>query len=571
MVKTWSEDNWFTRLDRLFEYQRYSQRKPCHIKLLDKNPKTPRLLRPDNISKFPKLWQDYFHIYMTVPTAPTLEDPDVSNSESVFRNFKESLKDFHKQISKRGYVEESRALEAAELEENTKLEIAARNFYLDTLHFAINLYKEMAKESIRQTREKNIEYLESLDSKEQQEYEVTHFLGAAKDPRNEERYFNYYFDPIERELDSLYEDLSNKSIRTIPRDQLGINSPYARSTTFEVRLIKNTCVVYINVKSKLLTDGTPDYTTDLVGVKGRSDRNKLEDLKDKYKCGSFITAMPALRGGNSNSSDAEKSFCSEESVQEFFKSGIYERALGKGYFRKVHRSVYDTLVANSSAVVKVSVSNDLPSLEALHTAEFTDDLFSEKLGGTLDLDSDDNLIIRLKSGEILSVQDAQERWKPAYKADVIYVVDHPSEKYPDNTPVKLILPIQVKYLKSNSNVLAGHLAASRKLLRKLKDNLSSNNPLIREIISVLIYRGYVLAVDSWERTYFLGSNPPVKKKTEFSKADEDNKDFIADFSVGGCNMRLRIPDIDVIEKEEKERLEKGKTYKKTPEIRLAVV
>lgn len=566
-MKTWKENNWFIKLDNIFEIDTHNKTKlyEKHYKhgsygktdLSEKVPSSPKFLRPDNVRDFMKLWKDYFKIWIEVPEGESFGRPDISQSDTYW-NLKESLEKFHKQVSMRACTRDIEQLKDSQ-DDNEKLESAARLFCAEVSQCAIDLYNNLALKCVELTADQNIRLNELL-------------------PQDREQFIDRYSTVIKEQLEefrSICEEHANDPIRILPRGQIEAGSSEFKNTTFEIRSTKHGYVVFINAKSNLLKTGKAtgfrtSYETGLEGISGRADSNKLNDLKDLYKCKSFISAMPALEKGRSNSSDTEKSFYSEKKVQEFFRNGTYQAAMRLGYFQALSEESYNKILAGSSKTVNFPAFDNFPSLEALHVATFTENIFDDKLGGTLDLDSSGRVVLRIKSGKELSVEEALKLWRNLYKADVIYVIDHPSKTYSDGTPAKLALPIQVKYLKDNSNVLAGKMAVSRKLLKQLQDTSTVDTALVKDIVRLLTYRGYVLVVDNWNRRYFLGGGPAELSEDEFYKGDDTYKDFKLDLTLANCKMYLRVPDINIIEEEDKQRAKQDKTNLNTPMIYLVI-
>lgn len=566
-MKTWLENNWFIKLDNIFEIDTHNKTRlyEKHYKhgsygktdLSEKVPSSPKFLRPDNVRDFMKLWKDYFKIWIEVPEGESFGRPDISQSDTYW-NLKESLEKFHKQVSMRACTRDIEQLKDSQ-DDNEKLESAARLFCAEVSQCAIDLYNNLALKCVELTADQNIRLNELL-------------------PQDREQFIDRYSTVIKEQLEefrSICEEHANDPIRILPRGQIEAGSSEFKNTTFEIRSTKHGYVVFINAKSNLLKTGKAtgfrtSYETGLEGISGRADSNKLNDLKDLYKCKSFISAMPALEKGRSNSSDTEKSFYSEKKVQEFFRNGTYQAAMRLGYFQALSEESYNRILAGSSKTVNFPAFDNFPSLEALHVATFTENIFDDKLGGTLDLDSSGRVVLRIKSGKELSVEEALKLWRNLYKADVIYVIDHPSKTYSDGTPAKLALPIQVKYLKDNSNVLAGKMAVSRRLLKQLQDTSTVDTALVKDIVRLLTYRGYVLVVDNWNRRYFLGGGPAKLSEDEFYKGDDTYKDFKLDLTLANCKMYLRVPDINIIEEEDKQRAKQDKTNLNTPMIYLVI-
>lgn len=587
-MKTWKENNWFIKLSRFFEETAFPSLDDERLKHLEvkSKPTSSKFLRPDNVFEFPRLWQDYFNIYIGYPETPR----EFGKPSIPYYEFAKALSGFCNQISKRGYPEEGSKLTDKERLENDRLESAARVFYTNTMRCAIDLFKKLVKDSIEEYRVACENAFVDTDKQYHDGYITAYHVDAS--PTDKEAYFEHYYSGLEEKLEDLYRELANKEIRTISRSIHKVGDSDFYGTTFEIRHVGKGYIVYINIKSKFLQDGgvsndfkpEQNYKTKLGIRKKDIDSNDLAGLEAEYGCKSFILRMPALNDGESDSSVTEADFCGKDQVQKFFEKGIYERLRRGNGFRPLTESTYNQLV--SSPVVTVSefpASENSPHLVALNVAKYTDKLFSDKLGGTLDIDDSGRLILRCESGEILSVQDAQAQFSPLFKADALYVADSPSENY--NKPnLRGAMPIQVKYLGKNSNVIIGGMEVSRKLLRKFKEDLENgitkDSPLVKDIIKILIYGGYVIAIDSWDRYYVNSSVLPIVQDTDFKKSfkrlkkgDERNeyKEYTAEFSRGKrLKFTLRVPDIEIIEQEDEKMRKLGRENAIVPEIKAII-
>lgn len=587
-MKTWKENNWLVKLNKLFEEATLPSLDDERLKHLGvkSKPTSSKFLRPDNVFEFPRLWQDYFNIYMDYPeTTREFGRPNIPYSE-----FAKALSGFYNQISKRGYPEEESKLTDKERLENDRLESAARVFYTNTMRCAIDLFKKLAKDSIEEYRVACENAFVDTDKQYHDGYITAYHIDVS--PTDKEAYFEHYYNGLEEKLEDLYRELADKEIRTISRGSHGVKTSDFRNTTFEIRHVGKNYMVNINVKSDFLQNGgfsndfkpEQNYRTKL-GVRKRNiNSNNLTSLENTYGCKSFITLMPALEDGRSNSKSAEKNFCGKDQVQNFFEKGIYERLRRSNGFRPLAESTYNLLMSAPAVTVsEFPASEDSPHLVALNVAKYTDKLFDDKLGGTLDIDDSNRLILRCKSGEILSVQDAQAQFRPFLKADVLYIVDSPSENY--NKPdLRGAMSVQVKYLGENSNVIIGGMEVSRKLLRKFKEDLENgitkDSPLVKDIIKMLIYGGYVIAIDSWDRYYVNSSVLPIVQDTDFKKSfkklkkgDErdEYKEYTAEFSRGKrLKFTLRIPDIEIVEQEDEKMRKLGQENAIVPEIKAII-
>ena len=593
-AKAWKDDNWLLKLNRLSEgtnqYPSIDDERLEHLGIKAK-PASPKPLRPDNVFKFPKLWQDYFNIYIEYPQEiKETSHPNITGYDSPHYMFEEALKDFHEQISKRGYTKEEGKLTAEERSENAGLESAARAFYTNTMRCAIDLFKRIAKDSIEAYRVA----CENAFNNQNEEYRDYHSKTSHIEvsPTDREAYFDYYYDGLDEKLENLYRDLANKEIKTISRNDQAVNDSPSKGTTFEVRHVKEGYIVYINLKSDLLMNKSKEifysyndrrkYRTRLGAAEANITKNDLKKLEVEYGCSSFISKMSALKGGRTNGNKTETDFCGKEQVQTFFEKGLYEKFLKFGWAKPLPETSYNQLISEPETTVsEFPASESSPHLIALNVADYTDGLFKDELGGTLDIDDSNNLILRCKTGEVLSVQDAQARFYPILKSDVLYVTDSPSERY--NRPdCRGSISIQVKYLDKNSNVIIGDMEVSRELLRKFKrdleDGITKNSPLVQYIIQLLIYKGYIIVVDSWNR-YYCNASQPIVQETDFKKAektkkkseDDEYKEYQATFSKGNLKFTLRVPDIDIVEREDKEMKRLGLKNEIKPEIRAMLV
>lgn len=580
-MATWLEDNWLRKLNEKFEIVVRSGRRRLDEALYkhsyecemdsEEAPSPAIPLRPDNTSMFTKLWKDYFGLHVEVPTDSDFGNPSDA-IDAPFENFKNALKGFHEQISMRGYLQpdQKTPIEGRE-EDNRKLESATRQFYMETMIYAVEMYKELALKCIEPTREQVLKKIHASPD---------FYISKLNlvDPRDSEYYMSYFSSYVKNKLKELYDlcdSLADETIRMLSRDQYKTNTLGFAHTTFEVRPSgRDRYIVNINAKSDLYKTRKGGFGKDsykiFLNKPASYDKNGLALLKKTYGCNSFLLQMPALEGGKSDSTETEVDLCKPEYAQRFFQNGTYKRAVDKGYFSPVSEALYNSVLL-PTLVSKVPASDGFPSLETYRVANITSDAFAKKLGGMLDIDKDNQLVLRLKTGETLGVEEAQKRWNRLYKADIMYAIDHPSRTYSDGTPVKLAVPIQVKKLGGNSNVLTGHLEASRRLLRFLKNSFPTGDAaFIESLVRLLVYGGYIIAVDNWDRRYFLSNKPSFEKISDFKKSKDRYKDYNASIKLGSCKMKLRIPDIDIVAQEDKEMQELGEENQITPEIRLQV-
>ena len=585
-MKTWLEDNWLLKLNKLFEGTVQPSLGDERLKHLEvqARPTFSKFLRPDNVFEFPRLWQDYFNIYINYPeTSNEFGSPYISCYE-----FTKALKGFCNQISKRGYIEEGNRLTDKQRLENDRLESAARVFYTNTMRCAIDLFKKLARDSIESYRVACENALATTDKEYRDTYSKIYYVNVS--PADKEAYFEHYYGELEEELEDLYRDLANEEIGTISHGSHGVDEPEFYKTTFEIRHVGKTYIVYINTKSEFLQNGgvsdyvypEKSYSTEL-GIRKRNiNSNDLKKLENLYGCKSFITKMPALKDGESNGKNAEKNFCGKDQVQKFFEKNLYRRLRKGNWFFPITEDSYKRLISVPEVTTsEFPASEDSPHLVALNVATYTDDLFSDRLGGTLDIDDSGNLILRRESGGILSVQEARAQFRPFLKSDALYVVDSPSEKF--NGPDRRgFLPIQVKYLGEYNNVLIGHMEVSRRLLRKFKEDLENgvtrDSPLVQDIIQLLIYSNYIIVVDSWDR-YYLNAGPVVqdsdfKKSFKRSKKGDERteyKEYTADFHRGeNFKFTLRIPDIKIIDQEDEKMRKLKQENAIVPEIKAII-
>ena len=169
-------------------------------------------------------------------------------------------------------------------------------------------------------------------------------------------------------------------------------------------------------------------------------------------------------------SKIDKSFFNDTLPEEVY-SGLLEHPIylaGDASFRNPDDEFSDDRITDVNTFEGYIKSTGLPVM-AVRAADYTSGLFNSRLGGTLILDDSNNLLLKRRKSSLLTPQQAKAMWKNYYKADVLYLYDHPTETYSDGTPAKTYIPVQVKWVPSRVGKSAqlGHMNADARLLRSL--------------------------------------------------------------------------------------------------------
>lgn len=573
-MKTWSEDNWFIRLDRLFEKERVI---------------TARSLLPDNIDKFPGLYEDLFKrepLKFTDFYIPNLEDFERmfrlgdmvcrETCEGTFETFIEFIfpylvRDFIEMIPAR--IERRRQAaynKVKDTEEYRNVRKIEAEYLKMTNAYTSNPKKKAELDAAYTIMTQKFCFSSKLKSDPPHLDPIDPGPSAKGLPGREKAFFIYTVQHLGIS-DSDIQNLREK-LNSLPDDAF-IGAPESSLDRVKGVLEEVLMSYFEDIKDSVISNGCKiisrgeqsnkdllkhilfDFrseeiciNTDYFLIKDCLGSDKVNDLESKYKCDAFVEGLPSL--GDSNSTYVERKYCSRTQSLGFGmllrdpKTEIAKRfteILPENIFTgMLEHAVYlddDAGFQNPDDEYKKGTRVDvvefgehrhksLPTM-AIRPAEYTSQLFTSKLGGQLVLD--DNKHLFLKVGRtLLSPQEARDRWKNYYKADVLYLYDHPSKVYSDGTPAKIYFPVQVKSVKTNilrrnepvlgESAHLGNMSASAKLLRSLVDpeaeglTTAERDNLAAQVISLLVYGDYLLTVNTWDRWCYLPLTEDLYKR-----------------------------------------------------------
>lgn len=499
-MKTWLENNWLARLEKLFASERLTENLPT----LENNgtPKTLTALKPENVESFKKLWRDYFSIYISIPEKPTTNSPSL---DTVLRKFKKRLLDLHGRVAARPESAKSGK---------------AREFYENVIHCAISMFQADARKYVEACRSCNLESLKDTGSL--LSYYMERFWDNI-DPNDAETYIEHWYTPIEQTLEELEKDAlkkSNNLVNISANDYTNARYPGLLGIHFDVRNIESATDFIVNIVPKNAFAGTS------------IDSSNLSKLKFTYKCSSLTNSLKETEDGFNSGTGKEMAYCSENYIR-YFQENVYQSV--KSYFVPLSEDLYNTFVDHASqwGYSPACEETGAPSIEALRVAEFTEDMFNNSLGGRIIANNRELAIVHRR--KTMTLPEFKERWKWWYKADVLYIY---SVKDKGNI-VRYCLPIQVKYREGNSNTKIDSKPAEAPV-RKFLCEASNIEGIARRVALALLGGDYVLTEDSWKEWTYI---PFTTKAIQFKKRTdiEDNVEVYIDLTVAGWDMRLRVP------------------------------
>ena len=496
-MKTWLEDNWFTRLDKMFRVNHLAE----NLTKLENDgvPKSPISLTPDNVESFKKLWREYFKIFINIPDKATPNNPTAGElSNRIYYNFVEKLRELSGKIAARPKAKESGA---------------ARAFFENLVDCAISMFLSDAREQIKATRRCNLDYLEEERKRGTYDSERYDYL------KNEEAYMNKWYAPLKDRLEALKREVLEKEVQSITANEY-TKEEYSilLGLHFDVRNIKNASEFIVNI--------IPENAF----ANNEFISKNPKDLKKEFGCTTFTNSLKATEDGFNHGTYTEVRYCSEEFIKDFQKN-VFN--LVKDYFVPLSEELYKVFKkhAPQQGYCPAFEETRAPSIEALRVGTFTDKVFSDTLGGKVTIAN--KQIVATHRDNFMSPREFKQAWKWWYKADVLYIynVEENGSRY--------CLPIQVKYKKGNSNVKVDDKEVDSLLRKPLCD--SSNIDNSARITALLLLGGdYVLTIDSWEKWVYL---PFTAEAVRFEKRDKagDNKEAKIELNVAGWNMTLRVP------------------------------
>lgn len=458
-MKTWSEDNWFTRLDRLFEKGKLSL--PKHSTDTDKV--NFKKLDIDNIDEFPKLKELLFSL--------------VSLTESIPMDF-----------TKLGFRLFSLVYG-----------IAYRDDKEGVCKRRAEIFKEVLIDSFLDNC--RAKYLDPVEE----------YIKAHNSEDTNPSDLDPYKVRLGMTLDEFEENLAHmrERVEELEPQKLSLDGKSAdvnsKSVIFDVRK----GIVCINATSSLISELYGSY---------RKPAKFVKWLAEEYGCSSFRRGLPAAEGGESESQKVEKDYCTAEFV-ETFQENVYPVVMG--YFKDLPERIYHKLQRISKAHIVTPARGDTPAVEALHTATATAQWFKDDIGCVFVNEEPYNTPPRVSSSTaVRTLKETYKLWNPIYRADVVYLVDDPEKSYSDGTPAKKYLSVQVKNGKSHlgegtvDDIVLTKLRSACKKVEKPEEEAAGKAPgltteeqlAIQTVFRGLCRGGYIVTNKSWDDWIWLPSD-----------------------------------------------------------------
>ena len=506
-MTTWLEDNWFNRLDRLFEKE----------KLLDyplRNPDAKgdgnnyKMLDVDNLADFPELMELFF----------------VEADMGDFYDFNEHPENRLGRLVRSIYYRDDEKGECRQRAEIFK------SCLIDTF---IDFYKSKTLDPVEQRWQKEAKAEDREDPVKKNSFFKTK-LGKT-------------VEEIYQELDNVRRRAEECELRKIPKDAQSVNHD-TRAILFDVR----PDFIAINTTSNIIRDEFGKY---------RKRKDFVTTLKHNYTCSSFRTGIVAVEGGKANWEIAEDSYITVRNLEQF-QNNVY--SLVKDHFRVLPEAIYRQFQKRLKAYVSVPPSKNAPAMEALKVARITEQWFKNRIGCIFE-ERDGRVVIRTMQDDVRSIADTQELWDPLYRADAVYLIDSDGDLYSDGTPAKLYISVQVKSGESN---FGGSGEAWGKVLKALQgygkkmnseDRKTFKNPalearptqveinVVTKVFRNLCRGGYIVArynsktKDSWENWFWLPDDYEHEPLRKGDYDDSKGENYYTRFIYAGHHWKLRIP------------------------------
>ena len=510
-MKTWSEDNWFTRLDRLFEKGKlldYPLDNPEDAKGDGDNYK---MLDIDNLTDFPKLMKLLF------------VEADMGDYYDFSNHPENRLGRLVRSIYYRD-DEKGDCRQRAEI---------FKSFLIDTF---IDFYRS-----------------EKLDPKERKWQEE----ASAEDREDLAKKNAFFKRDLGKTVEEAYQELDNIRHKAEEYEPKKLSKD-AQSVSYDTRAILfdvRPDFIAINTTSNIIRDAFRKF---------EKPKEFVTRLKHNYKCSSFRTGITAIKGGKAKWEIAENKYLTVESLVQF-QNNVYP--LVRDHFRPLPEDTYRLLRKQSEIRASVPSSKNAPAVEALKVARITEQWFKNRIGCIFE-ERDGRVVIKTMQDDVRSVADTQKLWDPLYRADVVYLVDSDGDLYSDGTPAKLYISVQVKSGESN---FGGSGEAWGKVLRALqgygkkmnsKDRKTFKNPaleakptqseisVITKVFRNLCRGGYIVVryspkiKDSWENWFWLPDDYEHEPLRKGDYDDSKGENYYARFIYAGHHWKLRIPKPD---------------------------
>lgn len=617
-MKTWSENNWFARLDEMYPPERL---------LEAERDITNRSLLPYNIDNFPILYDtlfpkkdkalplkpyyvpgiDYFETYFN---SLSKRSGCRSGCKSTYETFVETIypRYFNRFVEAIPLQVDSRRRAAYDLLKENPRYKDVRSYETEYRQTTNKYTKDPKKQKWIEKEYSALSYAVKFNSNNGERLTTSEQYAwidpvdpgeSTKDlPDREKEFFLYnmkYLRISDSDLAKLRDKLSklpNKEFVNITED----------SSVFIVEILKEVLESYLSdIKDSAIQKGCKeiprkgvdveeakttlfDFRKEEICINSDYLKKSSKACRDYFKCDAFVKGLPSL--GDPASVITERWICSGRSALHF-NTLCKQSKIDKNLFNNIlPEDVYSELVAHpvylrtdsgfidpndefrDDRVTDINMFKDyanksgLPTM-AVRAADYTSSLFNSVLGGTLVLDKNNNLLLKRRNAGLITPQQAKAVWRNYYKADVLYLYDHPTETYSDGTPAKTYIPIQVKHVptdvytklpRASKSVQMGHMNANARLLKALIDPKSvgmteqDRNELMAQVASLLLYGDYFLVTNSWDiwcylplsedtfrRDYNLTKTSGGKEYTEKFKISFGNSE-----NMGAADIKLRV-------------------------------
>lgn len=496
-MKTWLEDNWFNKIDRLLEREKLRELPPRYLTTSgDEHEK----LDVDNLTEFPELMN---FLFFDANIGDYYDPADYPDHRLEYL------------VGGIGYRDDERG------ECRHRAEIF-KNFLIDT--FIDNYTSRKLSPVEREWQEAvKTENGEALVDK------ATFF----------KRYYGISLEEFNQRIEDIRTAAERRELEKLSKDAQSVGYD-TRAIIFDVRL----SFVSINTTSNFLQEAYK---------KSNKGKSFATFLKNRFECSSFRTGITATEGGKADSEKAEDKYTIDESLQRFQKD-VYP--LIKDHFRDLSEDWYRKLQKAAVDLTYAPAFEDTPAIEALKVARTTAVWFKNQIGCNFEA-QDRRFIIRTDKGIRHRLSDTVELWNPLYRADAVYLIDSDKDFYSDGTPAKRYISVQVKSGKSN---FVGSGAAYGLILKNLqsygkKMNITErvNNPaleraeitkderiVVRGVFLSLCRGGYAITRDSWESWSWLPDDY-MNEPLEYDFLDDSNaSDYYIRFKYVGHYYKLRV-------------------------------
>ena len=514
-MKTWLEDNWFARLDRLFEKGKlldYPLDNPEDAKGDGDNYK---MLDVDNLTDFPKLMKLLF----------------VEADMGDYYDFSDHPGNRLGRLVRSIYYRDDEKGDCRQRAEIFK------SFLIDTF---IDFYRS-----------------EKLDPKERKWQEE----ASAEDREDLAKKNAFFKRDLGKTVEEAYQELDNIRHKAEEYEPKKLSKD-AQSVSYDTRAILfdvRPDFIAINTTSNIIRDAFRKF---------EKPKEFVTRLKHNYKCSSFRTGIAAIKGGRAEWEQVEDKYLTIENLVQF-QNNVYP--LVKDHFRPLPEATYYQLKKRSKIRVSVPSSKNAPAVEALKVARITEQWFKNRIGCTFE-ERDGRIVIRTDGDDVHSLADTQKLWDPLYRADAVYLIDSDRDFYSDGTPSKFYVSVQVKSQENNfggsgaaqGRVLEVLQSYGKKMNRKDRETFEKPDleakPTQREIkVAKVVFRclcrgGYIVTrynsktKDSWENWYWLPDDY-VNEPLYTGEYDESNgTNYYIRFTYAGHHWKLRVAKPDKSER-----------------------